>query len=500
MDSFKEAGRRFGYRQINKITARLEEAGICSGGLFDCDCLGASTRVLTNNGWKRIVDVVHSDMLWDGDEWVKHDGLIFRGVSETMGFRGIAITDDHLVLSGGDWIEAKSADPELVFVSGERATPEAAHQTGMQAVFDLLNAGPRNRFTVCGSDGIPFVVHNCACAAPPDYSGVANASKESSEIMAALGREQLAETRRQYDRNTAISDPIVKAQAGLMGQTIEQGDDYYKFMKEYGRPTDIALQQEAMASGGTAAQEAAAGRVRGGLEQAQASEMAQENRAMAGMGVNPNSGRFAGLSSSRSVANAAMTAGAMDKARMDEKNLGFAKKLDVSGVFRGLPGASQGAYSVANQSGNSAVGNTMAPGQAMVNGMGQGAQTIASGQAMRINGLSSVMNAQQGLNIANANMMRGDGGAGMIQGLGTLAMGAAAFSDDNLKENIVRVGEHEKYGFGIYEFNYKGDDVRWRGVMASEIEEFIPDAVAVDADGYRHVDYSKIGVEMQRVE
>ena len=344
---------------------------------------------------------------------------------------------------------------------------------------------------------------DCACAAPPDYSGVANASKESSEIMAALGREQLAETRRQYDRNTAISDPIVKAQAKLMGQTIEQGDDYYKFMKDYGRPTDIALQQEAMASGGTAAQEAAAGRVRGGLEQAQAAEMAQENRAMAGMGVNPNSGRFAGLSSSRSVANAAMTAGAMDKARMDEKNLGFAKKLDVSGVFRGLPGASQGAYSVANQSGNSAVGNTMAPGQAMLNGMGQGAQTIASGQAMKINGLSSVMNAQQNLNIANANMSNQSGG--MLQGLAGLGMAAGSlgwqpFSDDNLKENVVRVGEHEKYGFGIYEFNYKGDDVRWRGVMASEIEELIPDAVAVDADGYRHVDYAKIGVEMERVQ
>jgi hypothetical protein len=344
---------------------------------------------------------------------------------------------------------------------------------------------------------------DCACAAPPDYSGVANSSKESSEIMAALGREQLAETRRQYDRNTAISDPIVKAQAGLMGQTIEQGDDYYKFMKDYGRPTDIALQQEAMASGGTAAQEAAAGRVRGGLEQAQASEMAQENRAMAGMGVNPNSGRFAGLSSSRSVANAAMTAGAMDKARMDEKNLGFAKKLDVSGVFRGLPGASQGAYSVANQSGNSAVGNTMAPGQAMVNGMGQGAQTIASGQAMKINGLSSVMNAQQNLNIANANMSNQSGG--MLQGLAGLGMAAGSlgwqpFSDDNLKENIVRVGENEKYGFGIYEFNFKGDDVRWRGVMASEIEKLIPDAVSVDEDGYRHVDYAKIGVEMERVQ
>lgn len=344
---------------------------------------------------------------------------------------------------------------------------------------------------------------DCACAAAPDYSGVAAASKESAEIMAALGREQLAETRRQYDQNSAVARPIVEGQAALMDQAIEQGDDYYSFMKEYGRPVDIALQEEAMAAGSQAAQDAAAGRVRGTMEKAQASEEAQQNRAMAGMGVNPNSGRFAGLAAARSVANASSTAGAMDSARQTEKNLGFAKKLDVSGVFRGLPGASQGAYSVANQSGNSAVGNQMAPSGQLLAGMSSAAGITGQGQAMQLGGLQSIMNSQQAINIANAQMMN-SGGGDLLSGLGGIAMGAGAlgwkpFSDPALKENVVLVDE-SPLGFNIYEFNFKGDETRWRGVMADEVEEVMPEAITIDSDGYRHVNYDMIGIEMTRVE
>ena len=342
---------------------------------------------------------------------------------------------------------------------------------------------------------------DCACAAAPDYAKLANASKESAEIMAKLGQDQLAETKRQYDLNRAVSDPIVKAQTELMAQSVEQGNDYIKFMKEYGRPVDIALQQEAMASGGQTAQDAAAGRVRGGIEKQQAAEQAQQDRAMAGMGVNPNSGRFAGLTSARSIANAAATAGAMDNARESEKNLGFAKKLDVSGVFRGLPGVSQGAYSVANQSGNSAVGNQMAPSGQMLAGQATAAGMIGQGQQQYVSGLGSIMGAQQQLNISNAQMSNQGGGA--AAGIGQLAMGAAAlgwkpFSDPRLKEHVVKVGESDR-GFGIYEFSFKGDDTRWRGVMADEIEKLIPEAIQVDMDGYRHVNYTMLGIEMQRV-
>lgn len=31
-------------------------------------------------------------------------------------------------------------------------------------MFDLLNCGPRNRFTVLDSEGVPFLVHNCTQA------------------------------------------------------------------------------------------------------------------------------------------------------------------------------------------------------------------------------------------------------------------------------------------------------------------------------------------------
>lgn len=72
-------------------------------------------------------------------------------------------------------------------------------------------------------------------------------------------------------------------------------------------------------------------------------------------------------------------------------------------------------------------------------------------------------------------------------------------SDRAYKENIVRVGDHPA-GFGIYLFDYKpefreafGAD-RQFGVMADEVEAIVPEAVVRGADGYRRVDYARIGV------
>lgn len=72
-------------------------------------------------------------------------------------------------------------------------------------------------------------------------------------------------------------------------------------------------------------------------------------------------------------------------------------------------------------------------------------------------------------------------------------------SDRRLKENIVRIGSHP-IGFGLYLFDYK-PHLRARcgggrqfGVMADEVEAFIPEAVTIDAQGHRSVDYARIGV------
>lgn len=63
-------------------------------------CLAADTEVLTNHGWKRIMDVTTADLLWDGEEWVKHNGVIEQGTKSTLSFCGITATPDHLCWTG----------------------------------------------------------------------------------------------------------------------------------------------------------------------------------------------------------------------------------------------------------------------------------------------------------------------------------------------------------------------------------------------------------------
>ena len=72
-------------------------------------------------------------------------------------------------------------------------------------------------------------------------------------------------------------------------------------------------------------------------------------------------------------------------------------------------------------------------------------------------------------------------------------------SDIRLKENITKVGNSPS-GINIYEWNYKSaPDTRYRGVMAHEILEKHPEAVALQPDGYMSVYYGKIDVKMEMV-
>ena len=74
--------------------------------------------------------------------------------------------------------------------------------------------------------------------------------------------------------------------------------------------------------------------------------------------------------------------------------------------------------------------------------------------------------------------------------LGGAATGFAMKSDRRLKSNIVRVGTHP-LGIGIYEYDIF--DRRERGVMADEVEQVKPEAVAIDpADGYKMVYYGML--------
>jgi hypothetical protein len=66
-------------------------------------CLAGATEVLTDAGWVNITEVTKRHKLWDGIEWVTHDGVVFQGTRPTISFDGLVATEDHRVLTTLGW-------------------------------------------------------------------------------------------------------------------------------------------------------------------------------------------------------------------------------------------------------------------------------------------------------------------------------------------------------------------------------------------------------------
>lgn len=87
------------------------------------------------------------------------------------------------------------------------------------------------------------------------------------------------------------------------------------------------------------------------------------------------------------------------------------------------------------------------------------------------------------------------GGTSMTEGTGSVMKP----SDRRVKENIVRIGTHP-LGIGLYLFDYKSQfrrlygSGRQFGVMADEVQVIMPDAVSINPDGYKMVNYALLGI------
>lgn len=331
----------------------------------------------------------------------------------------------------------------------------------------------------------------------PDYTQLAAASERAAELGAQLGQQQLDFSRQQYDELKPVLMGIVGSQLGLQEQSRRQGDDYYNYLVGTYRPLEQKIAQDAMsfnteAHRETLAQQAAADSGKAFDVMRKANE-----RAMLSMGVNPNSGRFAGINRAGELQAAAHRAGAMNQTRVQAEALGNARMLEAAGLGRNLPGASAGAYQMAIGAGNAAGQNAMAPGNQYMAGMQAGAGTWQQGIGQQMSGLGNIMNMQgsiYGMDMNNRNAMWG--GIGNIVGMGL----GGWLSDRRLKENIVMVGRYTN-GLPMYEFSYRSDGTgkRYLGVMADDVEQIRPEAVSTDELGFKRVDYGMLGIDMREV-
>ena len=71
-------------------------------------------------------------------------------------------------------------------------------------------------------------------------------------------------------------------------------------------------------------------------------------------------------------------------------------------------------------------------------------------------------------------------------------------SDVRLKEDVQRIGT-TVFGLPLYHFKCIGAPEIYKGVMAHEVLQVMPDAVLRGEDGYYRVNYHALGTSMRRV-
>jgi hypothetical protein len=64
-----------------------------------------------------------------------------------------------------------------------------------------------------------------------------------------------------------------------------------------------------------------------------------------------------------------------------------------------------------------------------------------------------------------------------------------------VKRDIVEIGHHAN-GIGLYRYRYLWSDTAYVGVLAQEVAQILPDAVALGADGYLRVNYAHLGLRL----
>lgn len=217
------------------------------------ECLDGRGMVLTKRGLVELRYVGPDDLLWDGVEWVKHDGVVVKGIKDVITYSGITATPDHVVYTrnGVAVLFGRAAAARIELMVGEvngkevyaaplmrrykpkpAATPKSPTGrydewgnpiTGTIEVFDIVNAGPRHRFTYNG-----LVVSNCRVLAytanQTDVLGVFASGGDVYSFAAAkihgIPYQEIVDGRKSSDPATAHK---------------------YSMMRQYGKTATLAL-------------------------------------------------------------------------------------------------------------------------------------------------------------------------------------------------------------------------------------------------------------------
>ena len=156
------------------------------GKVAELACIAEGQLVETDHGLKPIEKVELSDRVWDGENWVRHEGVIFKGYREVINYEGLEATPDHMVFIEGkhrpvrfDYAAASGAHLKKSRAGGA-ASPITNTSAVKTRVYDIRNAGPHHRYAVSGK-----IVHNCG------YGGGVGALTAMGALRMGVPEEEL---------------------------------------------------------------------------------------------------------------------------------------------------------------------------------------------------------------------------------------------------------------------------------------------------------------------
>ncbi len=167
-----------------------------------------------------------------------------------------------------------------------------------------------------------------------------------------------------------------------------------------------------------------------------AQQQAANNRQMSAMGVNPASGKWAGVDRATSLATATSEAGAENNARNVVKQQGMALEGDAINIGNGLPSQASSSVGLGLNAGTGAMNVTnSANGQFLAAGgiMNTGYQGAMAGYSNEANILQNQYNSQLTA-WYDQNSLANQQTAGMMSGIGSIIGLAGMFSSKKLKK------------------------------------------------------------------
>jgi hypothetical protein len=266
---------------------------------------------------------------------------------------------------------------------------------------------------------------------PPDYSAVAQASKESAELSYKLGKEQLEWAKETYATDKQVTDQIV--QGALSDQDINRAnalEDRARYESSF-QPLEDSLARDAQTYASPERKELERGRAAGQVAQQFEGARNAAIQNLEAYGVDPTSARFASLDQSSRVQEAATKAAAANQSDQAVDAQSRALRSEAVNVGRGYPGQIAGQYATTLQSGQQAGNQQLAQTASGANTMGTATQWQGLGnQAVGQWANTLNMGYQNQLAAFKANQDSSSGwGSAAGLGVGLLSKMIPAFED-----------------------------------------------------------------------